>query len=210
MGQKVHPIGFRIGINKDWGSIWYASKDYAAKLHEDLKVRAYLKQKLYQAGVSKIVIERTSDKVAINIHAARPGVVIGKKGAGIDKLKAEVQKMVTTVLTLNIFEVRKAEADAQLVAENIALQLERRVAYRRAMKRAMSQATKFGALGVKVKVAGRLSGAEMARKEWYAKGSVPLHTIRADIDYGFTEANTTQGKIGIKVWIYKGNVGSRV
>lgn len=208
MGQKVNPTGFRIGINKPWLSSWYAERDYATKLLEDLRLRQYLKEKLYHAGVSKIVIERAGDQVRVSVHAARPGVIIGKKGAGVDKVKADAQKFSKSEVVINIYEVRKLETDAQLVAENVALQLERRVAYRRAMKRAMSQALKFGAKGVKVRVAGRLAGSDMARKEWYTQGSVPLHTLKADIDYGRTEANTTYGKIGVKVWIYKGNIGT--
>jgi small subunit ribosomal protein S3 len=210
MGQKVNPVGFRVGVNKGWLSVWFSKKDYASRLHEDLKIRDYLKKKLYQAGVSKIIIERPSDKININVHAARPGVIIGKKGAGIDTLKSEVQKISKTDVSLNIFEVRKAEIDAQLAAESVALQLERRVAYRRAMKRAMSQALKFGAKGIKVMLSGRLAGSEMARCEWYAQGSVPLHTLKADIDYGLAVANTTYGTIGVKVWIYKGNIGTSI
>lgn len=208
MGQKVHPTGFRIGLNKPWLSNWYAERDYATKLHEDLQLRNFLKQKLFHAGISKIVIERAGDQARVNIHAARPGVIIGKKGAGVDKIKAEAQKFAKSEVVINIYEVRKLETDAQLVAESVALQLERRVAYRRAMKRVMSQAMKFGAQGVKVRLGGRLAGAEIARTERYNLGSIPLHTLKADIDYGFAEAITTYGKIGVKVWIYKGIIGT--
>jgi small subunit ribosomal protein S3 len=206
MGQKTHPIGFRLGVNKTWVSRWFAARDYANFLHEDLKLRGHLKKKLRHAGVSRIEIERLLNKTKINIHTARPGVVIGKKGTGIDLLRAEVQKLSKSELFINIIEVRKAEADAQLIAENIADQLEKRVAFRRAMKKAMSQAFKFGVNGIKIQCSGRLGGAEIARVERYAEGSVPLHTLRADIDYGFAEALTTYGLIGIKVWVYKGEV----
>ncbi len=206
MGQKTHPIGFRLGVNKTWSSKWYSSKDYVKFLHEDLKLRAFLKKKLRHAGVSKIDIERVAQKAKINIYTARPGIVIGKKGSGIDQLKIEAQKIATAEIFLNILEVRKAEADAQLIAESIADQLQKRIAFRRAMKKAMSQAFKFGVAGIKIQCSGRLGGAEIARVERYAEGSVPLHTIRADIDYGFTEAYTTYGQIGIKVWVYKGEL----
>lgn len=204
MGQKTHPTGFRIGVNKTWVSKWYTSRDYIKFLHEDFALRGYLKEKLRHAGVSKIEIERVAGKAKINIHTARPGIVIGKKGSGIDQLRAEVQKKTKSEVFLNIMEVRKAEADAQLISENIADQIEKRVAFRRAMKKAMSQAFKFGVKGIKVQCSGRLGGAEIARVERYAEGSVPLHTLRADIDYGFAEAYTTYGQIGIKVWVYKG------
>lgn len=204
MGQKTHPIGFRLGVNKTWNSRWFSEKEYVRFLHEDLKLRDFLKKKVRHAGISKIEIERVANKAKINIFTARPGIVIGKKGTGIDQLRAETQKLSKSEVFINILEVRKAEADAQLIAENIADQLEKRVAFRRAMKKAMSQAFKFGVLGIKIQCAGRLGGAEIARTERYAEGSVPLHTLRADIDYGFTEAYTTYGQIGIKVWVYKG------
>lgn len=206
MGQKTHPIGFRLGVNKTWSSRWYSQREYVKFLHEDLKLRAFLKKKLRHAGVSKIDIERVAQKAKINIYTARPGIVIGKKGSGIDQLKAEAQKIATTEIFINIMEVRKAEADAQLIAESIADQLSKRIAFRRAMKKAMSQAFKFGVAGIKIQCSGRLGGAEIARVERYAEGSVPLHTLRADIDYGFTEAYTTYGQIGIKVWVYKGEL----
>lgn len=206
MGQKTHPIGFRLGVNKTWSSRWFATKDYAKHLHEDLKIRRFLKDKLKHAGISAIDIERVAGKVKITIHTARPGIVIGKKGTGIEQLKAETQKLSGTEVFLNIQEVRKAEADAQLIAESITDQLERRVAFRRAMKKSMNQAFKFGVKGIKVQCSGRLGGSEIARVERYAEGSVPLHTLRADIDYGFAEAYTTYGQIGVKVWVYKGDV----
>lgn len=206
MGQKTHPIGFRIGVNKTWSSRWFSVRDYVTFLHEDLKLRDYLRKRLRHAGISKIDIERVANKAKINIATARPGIVIGKKGTGIDQLRQEVQKLAKGEVFINIMEVRKAEADAQLIAESIADQLERRVAFRRAMKKAMSQAFKFGVSGIKIQCAGRLGGAEIARTERYAEGSVPLHTLRADIDYGFAEAYTTYGQIGIKVWVYKGEV----
>jgi len=206
VGQKTHPIGFRLGVNKTWRSRWFSVREYVNFLHEDLKLRDFLKKKLRHAGVSKIEIERVANKAKINIHTARPGIVIGKKGAGIDQIRAETQKLAKAEIFLNILEVRKAEADAQLIAENIADQLEKRIAFRRAMKKAMSQAFKFGVNGIKIQCSGRLGGAEIARVERYAEGSVPLHTLRADIDYGFTEAYTTYGQIGIKVWVYRGEV----
>lgn len=204
MGQKTHPIGFRLGVNKTWSSRWFSVRDYATFLHEDLKVRDFLKKKLRHAGVSKIDIERVAGKVKINIHTARPGIVIGKKGSGIDQLRGEAQKLSKSEIFVNVLEVRKAEADAQLISESIADQLEKRIAFRRAMKKAMSQAFKFGVSGIKIQCSGRLGGAEIARVERYAEGSVPLHTLRADIDYGTAEALTTYGLIGIKVWVYKG------
>ncbi len=206
MGQKTHPIGFRLGVNKTWSSRWFSVREYIPFLHEDLKLRVFLKSKLRHAGISRIDIERVANKVKVNIHTARPGIVIGKKGTGIDQVKAETQKLSKSEVFLNILEVRKAEADAQLVAENIADQLEKRVAFRRAMKKAMSQAFKFGVQGIKIQCSGRLGGAEIARVERYAEGSVPLHTLRADIDYGFAEALTTYGQIGVKVWVYRGEV----
>ena len=206
MGQKTHPIGFRLGTTKTWYSKWFSVKDYVFFVHEDILLRKLLKEKLRHAGVSRIEIERVASKAKINIHTARPGIVIGKKGTGIDQLRGEIQKRVKSEIFLNIIEVRKAEADAQLIAESIADQLEKRIAFRRAMKKSMSQAFKFGVKGIKIQCAGRLGGSEIARTERYAEGSVPLHTLRADIDYGFTEAYTTYGQIGIKVWVYKGEV----
>jgi len=210
MGQKIHPIGFRLGIAADWRSKWYAEgRDYADFLHRDIAVRTYLEEKLKQASVSRIQIERPAKSAFVTIHTARPGVVIGKKGEDIEKRRVEVGKMMglpASAIKVNIEEIRKPEIDAQLVAESIAQQLERRIMFRRAMKRAVGNAMRLGALGVKVKVGGRLNGAEIARSEWYREGRVPLHTLRADIDYGVTEANTTYGVLGIKVWIYKGEV----
>ncbi|MGB9735230.1 MAG: 30S ribosomal protein S3 [bacterium] len=207
MGQKTNPIGFRIGIIKSWNSRWFAERDYAAALHEDYKIREFLKKKLYHAAVSNIIIERAVNRIKINIHSARVGLIIGKKGAEIEALKAELSKMLSgREVAINIFEIRKPELDAQLVAENIALQIMRRISYRRAMKKAISSALKFGAKGIKVMIAGRLAGAEIARTEWYREGRVPLQTLRADIDYGFAEAYTTYGVIGIKVWIFKGEI----
>ena len=204
MGQKVHPIGFRLGILKTWNSRWYAEGDYKELLHEDLKIRKYIKEENYHAGISKIDIERAANKIRINIYTARPGIIIGKKGAEIEKLKARLQKMTDKEVYIYISEVERPETDAQLIAENVCTQLERRVAFRRAMKKSVSTALKLGAQGIKVACAGRLGGAEMARKEWYREGRVPLHTIRADIDYGFAEAKTTYGIIGVKVWVFKG------
>ena len=206
MGQKVNPIGFRLGIIKTWDSRWYAKADYAKLLHEDLKLRAFLKKRLYNSGVSKIEIERAANKAKINIFTARPGLIIGKKGSEVETLKKELAKLTDKEIYLNIQEVRKPELDAQLVAENVALQLERRIAFRRAMKKSVTSALKFGAKGIRVNCAGRLGGAEMARSEWYREGRVPLHTLRADIDWGFAEANTAYGLIGIKVWIFHGEV----
>jgi len=206
MGQKVHPGGLRLKILKGWDSVWYADRTYSDLLAEDLRVRKFIESKLAHAGVSKVMIERSSSKVRVTIHTSRPGIIIGKKGAGIDILKAQLQKLTGTELLLNIKEVRKAEIDAKLVAENIATQLERRVAFRRAMKKAIQSAMKFGAEGVKVMVSGRLGGAEMARVERYHEGRVPLHTLRANIDYGTARALTTYGIIGIKVWVFLGEV----
>lgn len=206
MGQKTHPIGFRLGVIKPWLSRWYSKKEYTKWLHEDIRFREIIKERLFTMGVSKIEIERASTKVKINIFTSRPGLVIGKKGSGIDSIKAELSKLTKNEVYLNILEVRRAEIDAQLVAENIALQLERRVSYRRAMKKSVQTALKFGAKGIKVKCGGRLAGSEIARVEWYREGRVPLHTLRADIDYGTAEAHTTYGLIGVKVWIYKGDV----
>ncbi|HEX9714509.1 MAG TPA: 30S ribosomal protein S3 [Desulfurivibrionaceae bacterium] len=206
MGQKVNPIGLRLNIIRTWDSIWYADKDYAKKFLEDQSLRKFLKKRLFHAGISKIQIARTGDKLRIKLHTARPGIVIGKKGTEIEVLKAEIDKLTGKECVLDIQEVRRPEADAQLVAENIALQLERRVAFRRAMKKSVNMALKFGAKGVKIACSGRLGGAEIARQEWVREGRVPLHTLRADVDYGIAEANTTYGKIGVKVWIFKGEV----
>ena len=201
---------FRLGIIKTWDSKWYAEADYAKLLHEDVKLRNYLKKRLYHAGISKIEMERAANKAKINIFAARPGIIIGKKGSEVEALKKELAKLTDKEVFINIQEVRKPEVDAQLVAENVALQLERRVAFRRAMKKSVSMALKFGAQGIKINCSGRLGGAEMSRTEWYREGRVPLHTLRADIDYGFAEAKTTYGIIGVKVLIFKGEVLSRV
>jgi len=206
MGQKINPIGLRLGINKTWDSRWFAGDDYATKLHEDIKIRKYIKKTLNQAGVSKIVIERPNKKCVVSIHSARPGVVIGKKGSDIDKIKKEVQKFTKDDVQVNIIEIRKPELDSTLVAENIAGQLERRVAFRRAMKRAVQSALRMGAEGIRINVSGRLGGAEIARMEWYREGRVPLHTLRADVDYGIASALTTYGIIGVKVWIFKGEI----
>ncbi len=206
MGQKVNPISFRLGVIKTWDSRWYASADYAKLLHEDLKLRSFLKKRLYHSGVSKIEIERAANKAKINIFTARPGLIIGKKGSEVETLKKDLAKLTDTEIYLNIQEVRKPELDAQLVAENVAMQLERRIAFRRAMKKSVTSALKFGAKGIRITCAGRLGGAEMSRTEWYREGRVPLHTLRADIDYGFAEAKTTYGIIGVKVLIFKGEV----
>jgi len=206
LGQKVNPIGFRLGIIKTWDSRWYAKADYAKLLHEDLKLRSFLKKRLYSSGVSKIEIERAANKAKINIFTARPGLIIGKKGSEVETLKKELAKLTDKEIFLNIQEVRKPELDAQLVAENVALQLERRIAFRRAMKKSVTSALKFGAKGIRITCSGRLGGAEMSRTEWYREGRVPLHTLRADIDYGFAEAKTTYGIIGVKVFIFKGEI----
>ncbi len=206
MGQKVNPTGLRLNITRSWESIWYADKDYAANLHEDQQVRAYLKKRLYHAGISQIMVERTGDKVKIKLFAARPGIIIGKKGAEIEGLKKDLDRKFNRPFLIDIQEVRRPEADAQLVAENIAQQLERRIAFRRAMKKAINSALRFGAQGIKVSCSGRLGGAEMSRTEWFKEGRVPLHTLRADIDYGLAEAKTTYGIIGVKVWIFRGEV----
>jgi small subunit ribosomal protein S3 len=207
MGHKVHPIGIRLGISKDWNSKWYANKkEFAGYLAGDLKVREMLRKRLAAAGISRIQIERPSKTARVTIHTARPGVVIGKKGEDIEKLRKDVSAIMGVPVHINVAEVRKPELDAQLVAESIAQQLERRIMFRRAMKRAVGNAMRLGALGIKVNVAGRLNGAEIARSEWYREGRVPLHTLRADVDYGFAEAHTTYGVIGIKTWIYKGEV----
>ena len=206
MGQKVNPHGLRVGVIKDWDSKWYAEADFADLLVEDYNIRTYLKKKLYAAGVSKIEIERASDRVKVIMYTAKPGVVIGKGGAEIEKIKAEVQKFTSKKLVVDIKEVKRPDRDAQLVAENIALQLENRVSFRRAMKSCMSRTMKSGAKGIKTSCSGRLGGADMARTEFYSEGTIPLQTLRADIDYGFAEADTTYGKVGVKVWIYKGEV----
>ncbi len=206
MGQKVNPHGMRVGIIKDWSSRWYAEKDFADYLVEDYNIRQFLKKKLYSAGISLIEIERASDRVKVTIHTAKPGFVIGKGGSEIEKIKKELQKLTDKKLIIDIKEIKKPDKDAQLVAENIAGQLENRISFRRAMKSCMGRAMKAGALGIKTAVAGRLGGADMARTEFYTEGTIPLQTLRADIDYGFAEADTTYGKIGVKVWIYKGEV----
>lgn len=206
MGQKTHPIGFRLGYSKTWSSRWYAEKEYAQFLHEDIKIRRMVKSKLYHAGVSKVEIERSGNQAKINIYTARPGIIIGRKGAEVDKLKNELEKMTARQVYINIKEIKRPELDAQLTAENIALQLEKRVAFRRAMKKSVAAALRLGAQGIKINCAGRLGGAEIARREWYHQGRVPLHTLKADIDFGLAEAKTTYGQIGVKVWIYHGEV----
>ena len=206
MGQKVNPHGLRVGVIKDWGSRWYADKEFADYLIEDQEIRKFLKKKLYAAGIANIDIERASDRVKVIVYTAKPGVVIGKGGAEIEKIKSEVQKLTDKKLVIDIKEVKRPDDDAQLVAENIAQQLENRVSFRRAMKSTMSRTLKSGALGIKTACAGRLGGADMARRESYSEGTIPLQTLRADIDYGFAEADTTYGKVGVKVWIYKGEV----
>ncbi len=209
MGQKVNPVGLRLGIVKTWESRWYAGKNYSDYILEDFNIRKYLKKRLHHAGISRIEVERSTKRVRLRIFTARPGIVIGKKGAEIELLKKDLEKMIAQEVLIDIQEVRKPEIDAQLVAENVALQIERRVAFRRAMKRGVSSAMRFGAKGIKIICAGRLGGAEMARMEWYREGRVPLHTLRADIDYGITEANTTYGIIGVKVFIFKGEILKR-
>jgi small subunit ribosomal protein S3 len=206
MGQKTHPKIFRVGVIESWDSKWYSRHDYAHLLHEDFKVKKFLKSRLYHAGISRIEIERAANKAKINIHTARPGIVIGKKGAEIEKLKEELARLASRETYLNIIEVRRPDLDAQLVSENVALQLERRVAFRRAMKESVSRAMRMGAQGVKIQCAGRLGGSEIARTEWYREGRVPLHTLRADVNYGFAEARTTYGVIGVKVWIFRGEI----
>jgi small subunit ribosomal protein S3 len=206
MGQKVHPYGFRLGTLYGWQSNWFSERRYASQLHEDVKIRRFIKKKLFHAGISKVVIERTGDKCVINIHTARPDILIGKRGAEVEVLRQELGRFTKSELFINIKEIRKAELDAQLVAENVALQLERRVAFRRAMKKAMTSTLKFGAKGIRIETSGRLGGAEMGRRERYAEGRVPLHTLRADIDYGLAEAKTTYGVIGVKCWIFKGDI----
>jgi small subunit ribosomal protein S3 len=206
LGQKVHPFGFRLGVNKTWLSRWFSDKAYTKNLHEDLKIRKFVKKTLSFAGVAKVEIERAVNKLKISIYTARPGIVIGKKGQGIDSLKKDVSKLTDKEVVINIVEVKRPETNAQLVSENVALQLEKRVAFRRAMKRVIFNSKKFGAKGIKIMCSGRLGGSEIARSEWYVEGSVPLHTLRADVDYGFAEAKTMYGIIGVKVWIYKGDI----
>ena len=206
MGQKVNPHGLRVGIIRTWEGQWYADKNYGELLHEDLKVRSYIKNKLASAGVPRVIIERTGEKVRITISAARPGIVIGRQGADVEVLRKELEKMTGKQVSVNISEIKKIELDANLVAANVAQQLEKRVSFRRAMKQTVGRTMRQGAQGIKIQCSGRLGGAEIARTEWYNEGKVPLHTLRADIDYGFAEANTTYGKIGIKVWIYKGEI----
>jgi len=208
MGQKVHPTGFRLGIIRDWDSKWFAEREYQRFLHEDIRIRNFLKEKLASAGISRVTIERAANKAKVFVHAAKPGVIIGKRASGLDSLRADLQKMSETEIFLNIIEVRKIEADAQLVAEGIAAQLVKRVSFRRAMKKSMSQALKpgTGAKGIKVMCSGRLGGAEMSRTEQYREGRVPLHTLRANVEYGFAEAKTTYGVIGVKVWVFKGEI----
>ncbi len=206
MGQKTHPKGFRIGVIKDWDARWYADKEYAELLHEDIRIRDYIKQKFQAAGISRIEIERAANRLRVTVHTAKPGMLIGRGGAGVERLRQEIEKMSQRQVTINIVEVKIPEIDAQLVAENVAQALEKRVSFRRAMRQAISRAMRMGAKGAKIMVSGRLGGAEMSRREWAAEGTVPLHTLRADIDYGFAVARTTYGQIGVKVWIYKGEV----
>ncbi|HBQ86959.1 MAG TPA: 30S ribosomal protein S3 [Syntrophomonas sp.] len=206
MGQKVNPKGFRIGVIKTWDSNWYADRDYTDLLHEDFKVRKFIKDKFYAAGVSKVEIQRTGNRLRVTIHTAKPGIIIGRGGQEVETLKAELIKMTGKSVNINIQEIRKPELDAQIVAENVAQQLEKRISFRRAMKQSVGRTMRVGALGMKIMISGRLGGAEIARTEWHSEGKVPLHTLRADIDYGFAEANTTYGKIGIKVWINRGEV----
>ncbi|MBM4309726.1 MAG: 30S ribosomal protein S3 [Deltaproteobacteria bacterium] len=209
MGQKVHPVGFRIGIIKTWNSRWYSDKSFSTLLHEDLNIKKFVKVRLAPAGVSSVEIERAANKLRVNIAAARPGIIIGKKGSEIERLKADIQKLTDREVYINITEVQRPEVDAQLIAENVCQQLIKRVAFRRAMKRSVGSALKFGAKGIKISCSGRLGGAEIARTEWYREGRVPLHTLRADIDYGFFEARTTYGIIGVKVWVYRGETLSK-
>jgi small subunit ribosomal protein S3 len=206
LGQKVNPIGLRLNITRGWESTWYADKNFAKYLLEDQQIKKYLKKRLFHAGIARINVERTGEKVRVKLHTARPGIIIGKKGVEIEALKKDLDKLTNRESIIDIQEVRRPEADAQLVAENVAMQLERRVAFRRAMKKAVNTALRFGVKGIKISCSGRLGGAEMARREWYREGRVPLHTLRADIDYGFAEAKTTYGIIGVKVWIFKGEV----
>ena len=204
MGQKVHPYGFRLGFNKTWRSRWFADKDYAKLLHEDLKLRSELKRRFAHAGVSRIDIERAANKLKVDIHTSRPGIIIGRKGTEVDRLRQELQKVTGREVFINILEIQKPELDAQLISESVAAQLEKRIAFRRAMRKAVESALRFGARGIKVRVSGRLNGAEIARSEWYLHGQLPLQTLRADIDYRFAEASTTYGQIGVKVWLHKG------
>ncbi len=206
MGQKVHPVGFRVGVTRGWNSAWFAKRNFGDLLLDDLRIRKYVKERLSHAGVSNVEIERASQRARINIWTARPGIIIGKRGAEVDRLKADLQELTGNQVNVNIKEVRKAEMDAQLVAENIAMQLERRIAFRRAMKKSVTSALRFGAKGVKIQCSGRLGGAEIARTEWYREGRVPLQTLRADIDYGFAEGRTTYGIIGVKAWIFRGEM----
>jgi len=206
MGQKTHPIGYRLGYNVTWNSRWYAGKDYAKLLHQDIKIRKVVKARLFHAGVSKVEIERSGDQTRVIIHTARPGIIIGRKGAEVDKLKADLEKQYGGQVYITVKEIKKPELDAQLVSENVATQLEKRVAFRRAMKRSVQSALRLGAQGIKIMVAGRLGGAEIARTEWYREGRVPLHTLRANIDYGLAEAHTTMGQIGVKTWLFKGEL----
>jgi small subunit ribosomal protein S3 len=206
MGQKTHPIGYRLGVTRTWNSRWYAEKDFSKLLHQDVKIRKMVKEKLFHAGIAKVEIERSGDQTRVIIHTARPGIIIGRKGAEVDKLKASLEKEYGNQVYITVKEIKKPELDAQLVSENIAAQLEKRVAFRRAMKRSIAAALRLGAQGIRVCVAGRLGGNEIARTEWYREGRVPLHTLRADIDYGFAEAHTTMGQIGVKTWIYRGEV----
>jgi small subunit ribosomal protein S3 len=206
VGQKVHPKGLRIGIIKDWDAKWYSQKDFKKLLHEDFKIRKFVKEKLYASGISRVEIERAANRVKINIFTAKPGIVIGRGGAEVENLKKQLETMTGKKVNINISEVKKPELDAQLVAESVAASLEKRIAFRRAMKQSVSRSMRMGAEGIKIMCSGRLAGAEIARTEWYSEGKVPLHTLRADIDYGFAEANTTYGKIGVKVWIYKGEI----
>ena len=206
MGQKVHPFGFRLGYNRTWQSRWYAEKNYATMLHEDLDLRGILKKRLSHAGMARVDIERAANKLKITIHTSRPGIIIGRKGAEVDKLRDDLQKRTGREIFINIMEIHKPELEAQLVAESVGLQIERRVAFRRAMKKAIESAVRFGAKGVKLRCSGRLGGSEIARSEWYLDGQLPLHTLRADIDFGFAEARTTYGQIGVKCWIYKGEL----
>jgi small subunit ribosomal protein S3 len=207
VGQKVHPYGFRLGVNKTWVSSWCVRREFSGLLLEDIKLREYVKKTLAHAGISNVGVERSANRVRVNIHTARPGIIIGKKGLEVDRLKEELQKMITgKQISLNIKEVRRAELDANLVAQNVALQLEKRISFRRAMKKTVLSSLRFGAQGIKIRVSGRLGGAEIARSEWYREGRVPLHTLRADIDYGTARANTTYGVIGVKAWIYRGDI----
>ena len=206
MGQKVHPKGFRIGVIKSWDSNWYADRDYTELVHEDYKVRNYIKETFYKAGVSSVEIQRTGNRIRVTIHTAKPGIIIGRGGSEVEKLKVQLIKMTNKNVSVNIQEIKRLELDAQIVAESIAQQLEKRVSFRRVMKQTVSRTMRANAGGIKIAVAGRLGGAEIARSEWYSEGKVPLHTLRADIDYGFAEANTTYGKIGVKVWINRGEI----